>query len=267
MKKKIAICQFRPSRDKAESLRKSIEFLRSASKEGAKIVLFPEIFISPYEGPFFKEFAESPDGLIIKSLQNECKSLAINLVAGSIPEKEGDKIFNTSFIIDKNGEVIGKHRKAHLFDVDLPDVKTKESDTFSAGDSITTVLIEGIKIGVAICYDIRFPEFIRLYCKEGIDLLMLPAAFSVTTGTAHWKEVLKIRAVDNQFYIAASSPARDKSSIYLAYGHSLLSDPWGRILVEASIDEEILYATIDTDLIAKTKDEFPILKHFRRDLY
>jgi predicted amidohydrolase len=142
-----------------------------------------------------------------------------------------------------------------------------ESETISAGKEITVFETEFCKFGVAICYDMRFPELFRCMSAAGAGIVAVPAAFNMTTGPAHWHLTARARALDNQVYFAAVSPARNTRSSYVAYGHSLVADPWGKIIAEAGTSETILYAKIDLGYIGKVRNQLPLLKHLRNDLY
>jgi len=155
----------------------------------------------------------------------------------------------------------------HLFDVDIPDIEFKESDTITPGNRVTVVDTDPIKIGVAICYDIRFPELFRLMALKGADIMVVPGAFNMTTGPAHWKTTVRARAIDNQTYVAAVSPARNTNLSYVAYGHSIIVDPWGKVIGEAGYGEQIICATIDISYLKNVREELPLLKNRRTDIY
>jgi predicted amidohydrolase len=265
----IAVCQVKVTEDKEKNLLIAREMIREAAGKGAELVVLPEMFNCPYEGRQFARFAEEyPDGVTVKTLALLAKENQVFLVGGSIPEKAGDKIYNTSFIFDQQGQVVGFHRKVHLFDVDLPGgLRFYESETLGAGESITVVDSPWGKIGVAICYDVRFPELARRMVDLGARMLIVPAAFNLTTGPAHWHSLLKIRAVDNQVFVIGASPARDETAGYVAYGHSLIVDPWGDILGEAGVGEEIIYGRIDFAKVDTVREQLPLLRHRRHDLY
>jgi omega-amidase len=227
------------------------------------------MFNCPYENEKFPLYAENRyDSETLKAISAAVRESGLYLVAGSIPELDGEKIYNTSFILNPFGEIIGSHRKLHLFDVDVPDgITFKESDTITAGDNLTVLDTDFARIGLAICYDIRFPELSRLMALEGVELLVVPGAFNMTTGPAHWKTLISSRAIDNQFFIAAASPARDEKASYVAYGHSMIVDPWGDVLVEAGSGEKIIYADIHLDRLEEVRSQLPVLKNRRADIY
>jgi predicted amidohydrolase len=189
------------------------------------------------------------------------------IIAGSIPELDGDKIYNSCFIFNNYGEIIGRYRKMHLFDIDTADIKFKESDTLSSGNKIGVFDTDLTKIGVAICYDMRFPELLRIMTLKGAQLIIIPGAFNMTTGPAHWELLIRCRAVDNQVFIAAASPARNEELSYVAYGNSMIAGPWGDVIVKAGEDEEIIYAEINLEDLKKVRSELPLLENRRQDIY
>jgi len=265
---KIALCQMKVVEDKDKNLLKAEEMIRESVKNNTNIVVLPEMFNCPYSNNFFPAYAEEYPGKTTLLLSGLAKELNIYIIGGSIPEAENGYIYNTCYIFDKNGNIIGKHRKMHLFDVEIENgIVFKESDTLKSGNSITVVDTEYGKIGVAICYDIRFPEIMRLMALQGAKIIVVPAAFNMTTGPAHWHSLGKIRALDNQVFFIAASPARNIESCYTAYGHSLIVNPWGQIIYEAQEYEAILYGEIDLEKVNTVRKELPLLKHRRLDVY
>lgn len=250
-----------------------------AAKAGASLIVLPECFNSPYGTQYFPKYAEtllpspptkeqSPSFHALSALASEAKSY---LVGGSIPELEPgtNKYYNTSLVFSPTGALIGTHRKTHLFDIDIPGkIRFKESEVLSPGNKLTIVdLPEYGKIGLAICYDIRFPEAAMIAARQGAFLLVYPGAFNLTTGPLHWQLLGRARAVDNQVYVAMCSPARDMSATYHAFGHSLVANPNAEILTEAGENEEIVYADLDNDTIENTRKGIPIYTQRRFDLY
>ena len=266
---KLSVCQMKVMDVKRENLEKAETMIREAvTVEKADVVVLPEIFNSPYDIEVMKEMAEPEDGPSTHLLSSLAMELGIYLVGGSIAEKAGDRIFNTSYTYNPEGKRIGRHRKMHLFDVDIKGgVSFKESSIVAPGDQITVFDTIFGKMGVAICYDMRFPELMRLMAIQGAKLIIVPAAFNTTTGPAHWHETIKVRAVDNQVYFAAASPARNLSSSYHAYGYSKIADPWGTVLAETDEQESIISAVIDPSKIVEIREQLPLIKHRRTDLY
>jgi len=266
---KIGVCQMLVVEQKDQNLSKARSMIREASANGSKIVVLPEMFNCPYNSSYFPEYAESyPNGGTLKMLSEAAMEEGIYLVGGSLPEREESSIFNTCFVFGPRGEFLAKHQKIHLFDVDLSDgLSFRESKTLGCGKKITVVKTEICTLGVAICYDIRFPELSRLMVLMGADLIVIPAAFNMNTGPAHWELLLKARAVDNQVFIVGAAPARDINASYVSYGHSAIAAPWGNIIAQADEKETILYGDIDLNEIDKTREALPLLRHRRTDIY
>ncbi|MCL5057072.1 MAG: carbon-nitrogen hydrolase family protein [Actinobacteria bacterium] len=266
---KAAVCQMKVVSSKEKNLDTARRMIGRAAAGGAGLVALPEMFNCPYVAGVFPEYAETyPGGETFSMLSQAARENNVYLVGGSVPERDGDTVYNSSFVIGPGGELLGRHRKAHLFDVDLPGgVKVKESSTLGAGRGITVIKTDLCTIGVAICYDIRFPELIRLMVTGGAEVIVIPAAFNMTTGPAHWDMLYRCRAVDNQVYVIAASPARDAGGHYVAYGHSMLVDPWGDIVARAGEEEEVVFGDIDPVIIDRVRRELPLLRHRRTDLY
>ena len=230
---------------------------------GPKIdfLVLPEIFTCPYDNKYFPEFAQSDGGTVYRFLSKLARDRRMYVIGGSVPELENGKIYNTSYVFDRSGNLIGKHRKVHLFDIDVKGGQYfKESDVLSAGESITVVDTEYGKIGVCICFDIRFPDLFIEMRDAGANMVFVPAAFNMTTGPAHWETLFRSRALDQQIYVLGCSPARDENASYVAYGHSILTDPWGRIVKELGAEEGILAAQIDLDTVESVRQQIPLRK-------
>lgn len=266
---KLALCQIKVENEKEKSIYKALRMLQKAAEGNADMAILPEMFNCPYDTGNFSSYAETSDNSpTLKAISETAKQLGIYVFAGSIPEMDNGKIYNTCFAIDRKGRIIGRHRKMHLFDIDVAGrIRFMESDILTRGDNVTIVETEFCKVGMAICYDIRFPELSRLMALGGAELLVLPGAFNLVTGPAHWEILIRTRALDNQFYVAAASPARDMEASYKAYGNSMAADPWGNVLCRAGEGEEIVFADISKYEIERVRNELPLLKHRRTDLY
>ncbi|CAG7916243.1 unnamed protein product [Penicillium olsonii] len=276
---KLALVQLASGADKTVNLSHARSKVLEAAKAGARLIVLPECFNSPYGTGFFPKYAEtlnpspptqeqSPSFHALSAIAAEANAY---LVGGSIPELETStkKYYNTSLVFSPTGELIGTHRKTHLFDIDIPGkIQFKESDVLTPGDQLTVIdLPEYGKIGLAICYDIRFPEAAMIAARKGAFLLVYPGAFNTTTGPLHWSLLGRARAVDNQAYVALCSPARDVEASYHAYGHSLIVDPSAKVLTEAEEQETIVYSDLDNDTIASIRSGIPIYTQRRFDLY
>lgn len=179
------------------------------------------------------------------------------MIGGSIPERKDTKLYNTSLTFSPNGKLLAVHRKVHLFDIDVPGkIRFQESEVLTGGQTLTEVETEYGKLGVAICYDVRFPEMAMIAARKGAVAMIYPGAFNLTyvpllsnitnlrTGPLHWELLARARAIDNQIYVAMCSPARDMDASYSAWGHSTIVDPNGEIIAKAGEGEEIIYANL-----------------------
>ncbi|KIR02029.1 Nitrilase/cyanide hydratase and apolipoprotein N-acyltransferase [Lachnospiraceae bacterium TWA4] len=264
----MSIVQMEVSEEKEKNLQKTKRFIKQAALSGASVVVLPEMFCCPYSSTSFPQYAEEQGGLIWQTLSTAAKENHVLLIGGSMPERDGDKIYNTCFCFDENGNQIGRHRKVHLFDIEVKDgQKFKESDTIDAGNDCTVLDTKFGKIGVGICYDMRFPELSRMMVNEDARLLVFPAAFNMTTGPLHWELLLRSRAVDNQCYVIGASSARNYYSDYISYAHSMVASPWGRIIVDGGERECIISMPIIQTEIDEVRKQIPVLAHRRIDLY
>lgn len=265
----VGVCQMSVGPSKEKNLARAAAMAGEAAANGASLVVLPEMFNCPYKESLFPVFAEAyPEGQTFQMLARTAQKENIYLIGGSVPERDGDAIYNTSFAFDPRGQLIARHRKVHLFDVDITGgVTFQESKTLGRGKQITVAKTDLCTFGLAICYDIRFPELCRLMVLEGAEIIIIPGAFNMKTGPAHWELLLRARAVDNQAYLVGAAPARDLQASYVSYGHSAVVDPWGDIVARADEKEAIIYAEVNPGLLAKTRRELPLLLHRRNDLY
>lgn len=270
MKKiKIALIQMHVEDDKSKNLQTANKFIKYATDEGCDLAVLPEMFTTPYKTDNFPLYAELEGDKSFISLSNMAKENNIYLVGGSIPEKdEKNLVYNTSYVFDRNGYKIGKHRKVHLFDIDITGGQSfKESDTLTAGDNITVFDTQFGKIGLCICFDFRFPELARLMAQAGAKVIIVPAAFNMTTGPAHWELMFRSRAVDNQVYTIGCAPSRNINSCYVSYGNSIVVSPWGDILYKMDEKEGYKIIELNLDYVDKIRKELPLISARRTDLY
>jgi len=271
---KVAVIQMKVTHDKVKNVQNACKFINQAVKNKAELVVLPECFNSPYGTQYFHEYSElEEDSWTLDQLRNELKLSPCNLIAGSIPEKsktDKDKCYNTSFTLNKNGEIIAKHRKVHLFDINvLGGIKFQESDTLNPGNNVTTVDIEKANLGIGICYDIRFPELsLTMRHKHDANLLVFPGAFNMTTGPAHWELLARARAIDTQSFVIVASPARVQSDKdYVAYGHSSVFSPWADCVGKLEHDEDILIVDLDMNRVEEVRSSIPTRDQKRHDVY
>nr|GMC53097.1 omega-amidase, chloroplastic-like [Ipomoea batatas] len=270
---KIGLCQLSVTADKERNIAHARTAIEEAAEKGAKLIVLPEIWNSPYSNDSFPIYAEDIDAGPEASpstamLSEVARLLKVTIIGGSIPERSGDKLYNTCCVFDSEGKLKAKHRKIHLFDIDIPGKITfMESKTLTAGQTPTVVDTEVGRIGIGICYDIRFQELATLYAARGVHLICYPGAFNMTTGPLHWELLQRARAVDNQLFVATCSPARDAGAGYVAWGHSTLVGPFGEILATTEHDEAIIISEIDYSQIELRRTNLPLEKQRRGDLY
>lgn len=266
---KIAAIQMPTVADKMENVRTVKAYLEKIRDENPDFVILPEMFCCPYQTENFPIYAEKEGGPVWQQLSAYAKQYGVYLIGGSMPEKDAEgNVYNTCYVFDREGKQIGKHRKVHLFDIDVKGGQTfKESDTLTAGDSDTVFDTEFGKMGVMLCFDIRFPELSRMMVNDGARIVFVPAAFNMTTGPAHWELSFRTRALDNQIYMVGCAPARDVSAGYISWGHSIVTDPWGRVTGMLDENEGILLAELDMDYEEQVREELPLLKSRRKDIY
>eukprot|EP00008_Paramoeba_atlantica_P011356 CAMPEP_0201492416 /NCGR_PEP_ID=MMETSP0151_2-20130828/33020_1 /ASSEMBLY_ACC=CAM_ASM_000257 /TAXON_ID=200890 /ORGANISM="Paramoeba atlantica, Strain 621/1 / CCAP 1560/9" /LENGTH=291 /DNA_ID=CAMNT_0047879211 /DNA_START=113 /DNA_END=988 /DNA_ORIENTATION=- len=278
---KFAGCQLLVGEDKESNLENARKHIKEAVSSGAQVVCLPECFNSPYSTGAFPEYAEQfldlklnsspteksgPSALFLSQIAKEHK---IYLIGGSVPEREGEKIYNTCLVFDPNGNLLARHRKVHLFNVDVPGgIRFKESETLTAGSQITFFDTEYGRFGIGICYDVRFPEYAQVLALEkGCDFLCYPGAFNTTTGPLHWELLARARAVDNQVHVAMISPCRNPDSTYQAWGHSLVVDPWAKVVSTCEEKEAIIYADIDLSSANVVRQAIPVRTQRQNDQY
>ncbi|KAH9577682.1 Carbon-nitrogen hydrolase [Trypanosoma melophagium] len=267
---RVSLCQMAVGRSKETNISKAVSMITDAAKRGAKLAVLPECFNSPYGTKYFKEYSEdiSAGNPTFDAISKAARDNNIWVMAGTIPEKYDGKLFNSSMIFDSEGNLQHIHRKVHLFRINTNTVRMDEGEVLSPGNEATPVSMgNGIKFGVAICFDIRYPLLAWKYANEGTSFLVYPAAFNMVTGPLHWELTARARAVDNQQFVLMCSPARDTEAEYIAWGHSMIVDPLGNVLATADENETFVDAELDFNMIEKTRKQIPILNGVRHDLY
>ena len=265
---KIALLQTPVSFDKQENLNNACAAVQEAAQNGAQLVVLPEMFCCPYSNSCFPSYAEPMDGFVQKTLSETAARLKLTVVAGSFPELCDGKIYNTSCVYDTSGKLIARHRKMHLFDIDVKGgQRFFESETLTPGNEITTFETPFGKFGLCICFDMRFEELSRIMTLRGAQVIIVPGAFNMTTGPAHWELLFRQRAVDNQLFTVGVAPARDANGEYVSFAHSIAVSPWGEVLCDCGVDECIKFVDIDIERIDSIRKQLPILAARRTDIY
>jgi predicted amidohydrolase len=260
-----AAIQMTASSVKEENLAKAETFVRLAVERGATLIVLPEVFA--WRGPRAEESAqvEPIPGPTSERLRALARRHQIHLLAGSFLEKgDGPRSYNTSLLLNPQGDVLAHYRKIHLFDVDIPgQVRVKESDTKEPGAAVVASPTPLGILGLSVCYDLRFPELYRQLAAKGAEVMFVPSAFTFPTGAAHWEPLLRARAIENQTYIIAPNQMGKNVHGYADYGNSMIIDPWGKVIARAPDKECLITAEIDRDYVEKVRKELPCLAHRR----
>ena len=264
---RAACVQLRSSDDVAENVRTASALIREAAAQGATFIATPEntTLMAPDGGAkLAQSFAESHDPAL-PQFAALAEELGIWLLIGSLAIKVSDtKTANRSFLIDPKGRITARYDKIHLFDVDLPSgEKYRESNTVAGGDAAVLADLPWGKVGLTICYDLRFPQLYRALAKSGAFALTVPSAFTETTGKAHWHVLLRARAIENGAFVIAPAQGGHHVNGRKTYGHSLIVAPWGEILAEAGVDPCVIVADIDPEAAKDSRMRIPNLQHDR----
>lgn len=263
---KAAVVQMHVEEDRSENLATATRLVRDAAAAGAELVVLPEVVDYFGEKEGVAAIKTSIPGEVSDVFAGLAAELGIWLLAGSIHEAiDGDeRTYNTSLLFDRNGMLQARYRKIHLYDVQIPgQVDALESASIAPGTDIVTATVDGHEAGLAICYDLRFPELFRKLADEGAELVFLPAAFTLFTGKDHWEVLIRARAIENQcFMLASGQQGRDKQG-RSTYGRSMIVDPWGTVLAVAPDGEGFAMATLDFERLAKIRRELPSLANRR----
>ncbi len=265
----FALVQMRVGPDKDDNLDRAGRLLAEAAEKDIRLAVLPEMFNCPYEVERFAQFAEPiPDGRTCRFLSETAAELGLYLVGGSIPEQDGYEIYNTATLWSPKGELLLKHRKVHLFDVDIPGgITFQESGYLSPGDKIEVIETELGVLGLGVCYDLRFPELFRSLALAGAELVLLPGAFNTTTGPSHWEILIRARAIENTFFLAACASAPHPEVDYPTWGNSMAVDPYGWVLDSAGRHQEIVYAAFDRQRLKQVRRGLPVLFQRRPEVY
>lgn len=264
----IGVVQMDTRENKEENLKAACGFIDEAVMRGAKMVSFPEVFNVIDKGEEAPE--EIPGGRTITLMAEKAREHSIWIHCGSIAEvnPEGDRKYNTTVLLNPKGEMVAKYRKLHTFDITLPDgTKTAESSRIKPGEDMVVVDTEMGRIGLTICYDIRFPELYRYLALEGAEIIFTPANFATPTGKDHWEPILRTRAVENGCYIVAAAQIGRKRGTFDSFGASLVVDPWGTIITKARETACVTMAEIDLDYLDTIRSRLPMLVNRRGDVY
>lgn len=266
-KYKVAIVQIDTGENREDNLSRIEKFIKEASEKDVALVTLPEV-MNRMSFDNNVDTSEPLDGPTMKFMKACAVKYKIWIHCGSIREKNPEGLpYNTTLLLNPNGEVVCTYRKLHLYDVEIPNkVIALESSRNSPGKEIVSVNTELGHFGMTICYDLRFPELFRILALQGSEVIFVPANFAYSTGEAHWEALLRARAIENTCYIIASGQVGQKSK-FRAYGNSMIISPWGEIITKIVDEEGIAIAEIDLNFVRKIQQELPSLKNRRDDIY
>ena len=260
---RAAAVQLDSTTDRSRNIETTERLVREAVADGATLVVLPERFDLRGRDEDYVRDAEPLDGPTVTRMRDLARELGIDLVAGSFTERRPghDKPSNTSLHVGPDGELHGVYRKIHLFDVTVGETEYRESDSGEPGDElVVSETADGTKVGLTVCYDVRFPELYRILALQGALVLTVPANFTRTTGEAHWEVLLRARAIENQAFVIAPGQAGECPPGMPAYGNSVIIDPWGEVLARAPRDgESFISAELDFDRLAEVRERLPSL--------
>jgi len=264
----VAAVQLKSTPDLEANLARAQTLIEEAAARGAKLAALPEHFACLGREADTAAAAQPLDGPLVSRFRELAGKLGIFLLLGSFPERTPEKArpYNTSVLLGPRGQVLACYRKLHLFDVDLPGkAPYRESEHTHPGEEVVTAALPGepFTAGLAICYDLRFPELFRAQVSRGANLLLVPAAFTITTGPDHWEVLLRARAIENLAYMVAPAQYGEHAAGRRSYGRSLIIDPWGLILAQAPDGEGVILAHLDYERLQRRRRELPCLRHRR----
>lgn len=263
---KASLIQMNTQGDKAANLDAAEKLIEQAvAQEKPDLVVLPELFA--YLGVDPAQIHASgetfPDGESYQRMSKLAKRLKVAIHAGSVVERRGNRFYNSTVVFDADGKELARYSKIHLFDVEVPNgASFRESDTISRGEDVVTYKLGDATVGCAICYDIRFPELFRQLRDKGADVIVLPAAFTLATGKDHWEVLVRARAIETQTYFLATGQTLSfADGKKWNWGHSMIVDPWGHIVAQASDGVGSTSARLDLSYVEKVRDQIPVATH------
>jgi predicted amidohydrolase len=261
-KSRIALAQMTSTEDIQANLAEALRMVDEAAAAGVQLVAFPEVFLFLGGRQGKLENATQVEGPVVARFREAAARHGMMILLGSIhermPDRE-DKVYNTSILIDASGEVLATYRKLKLFDVELPNLSIRESDTIEPGDALPPVVDTPIgKVGLTICFDLRFPDLYQHLRRKGAEVVFAPSNFTAPTGAVHWETLLRARALETQVYLAAPAQWGKHNPKFSSWGHTALVDPWGTICSLAPDRTGLTYGEIDLEYLRKVRRELPM---------
>jgi deaminated glutathione amidase len=268
---RAACIQFQARAEKARNLEDMAPLVAKAAGLGADVILLPEKWNAWLDGPGLRDQAERFDaGPTVEIMSDWARAHRVNLIGGSIAILgDGDRVGNVSIVYDREGAQTATYTKIHLFDVDVGGISYRESDGTEPGSEPVVAEIDGVRFGLTVCYDLRFPELYRALALDGgATVLTVPSNFTLLTGMAHWELLLRARAVENQAFVLATGQHGYPGGLNKpSYGHSMIIDPWGTVLAQAPDGDGVIVADLDMAALADIRERLPVLRHRRPETY
>jgi predicted amidohydrolase len=267
---KASLIQMNVQHDKAANIRLAAELIeRACELEHPDLVMLPECFVF-YGGTvdLHKQAAEQcPGGEAYTMMREMAKRHRVAIHGGSLNERDGKDVYNTTVVFDRTGKEIARYRKIHMFAITTPDgVAYDEGQIYTAGTEIVTYDFEGVRVGCTICYDLRFPEIFRRLVDAGAQVIAVPSAFTLQTGKEHWEVLLRARAIENQCYILAPGQEGvyyEADEPLFNYGHSMIVEPWGTVVARRGLGNGIVTSRLDMEEVARARRRIPLAQHRR----
>ncbi len=258
----ILVVQNTVQKNIEDSLKNVESLIKKSKSQKLDFIVLPEMFTTPYQVELFNTYKQTDDTEVITFLQNLAQKHQSYIIGGSVPEYNQTKLYNTTYIINRNGKIIHKYRKIHLFSITYPNGKTfDESETLTAGETLGVFDTEFGKMGVMICFDIRYPKLAQKLTDEGVKVIFVPGAFNQFTGPLHWETTFKARAIDNQLFFVGCSASSHSYGDYQTHGHSLIVDPLGKIIKSLGRDEALINTQLNLNEITRVREQLPIQKN------
>jgi deaminated glutathione amidase len=266
---RAAAVQLNSTEEYDRNLEVAERLVRAAAADGAELVVLPEKWTVLGSPEAIRASAQPLDGPALSTAASWARELGIFLVAGSVPElvPDQEKLANTSVMFGPDGERLATYRKIHMFDVEVGDVSYRESEIEQAGDQIAVGDAGGTRVGLTICYDLRFPELYRILALEGARVITVPSAFTERTGRDHWEVLIRARAIEDQVFIVAAGQIGFAPPHFNSYGRSMIVDPWGVLLAQAADEQCFVSADLDFAAQDSTRGRLPSLRHRRPEAY
>jgi deaminated glutathione amidase len=266
---RVAAVQLNSNGNKERNVAAAEGLVRDAAADGAEFVALPEKWNLLAAGENLAAGAEPLDGPCLAAARAWARELGIHLLAGSISERggEGEKVSNTSVLIDPQGEDVAIYRKIHMFDVDAGGVSYRESEFERPGDEAVAAPVGGITAGLTVCYDLRFPELFRILALRGARMIAVPSAFTLATGRDHWEVLVRARAIENQLFVVAPNQFGEAPPHYSSFGRSMIVDPWGEVLATAPDEECFVSAELDFEAQDRVRESLPSLANRQPGAY